>query len=232
MTTVDIEFESEVAMPVGGVVLSGTLSIPRGAAGLVVFAHGSGSSRFSPRNRTVAAYLQARGLATLLFDLLSGDEDEIDRRTREFRFDIRMLSARLVSVVSWLRGQPRTDRLNLGLFGSSTGAAAALIAAAAVSDGVLAVVCRGGRPDLAADALAEVRAPTLLIVGGDDREVIALNERAQAQMNCMTELVLVPGATHLFEEPGALEQVMQYAAHWMQRYLGGPPGPSRPAPAA
>ena len=221
----------ELAMPVSDVELPGQLAMPPNARGLVVFAHGSGSSRFSPRNQAVAGYLRERGLATLLFDLLSAREEEVDRLTRQYRFDIPMLSRRLVSVVRWLGTRSELAGLGTGLFGSSTGAAAALIAAALAPEAVNAVVSRGGRPDLAADHLPQVRAPTLLIVGDRDAEVIALNEQARARMTTDVELTLVPGATHLFEEPGTLEQVMRLAADWMLRHLASDAPRRRPAPA-
>ncbi len=199
--------------------LAGDLVVPAPTRGLVLFAHGSGSSRFSTRNRAVARRLQEGGLATLLFDLLTQDEEAIDARTAELRFDIPLLAGRLVGALDWLTSQPALAGLGVGLFGASTGAAAALIAAARRPDRIRAVVSRGGRPDLAGPALAQVRAPTLLIVGGDDREVLALNEAALAELNCEKTLQIVPGATHLFEEPGALEQVAQLARDWFLRHL-------------
>ncbi|MBM4184132.1 MAG: hypothetical protein FJ207_07865 [Gemmatimonadetes bacterium] len=209
------------------VLLSGDLAIPPDATGLVVFAHGSGSSRKSPRNRYVAGVLQEGGLATLLFDLLTADEEAVDQYTRELRFDIDLLAGRLVGATDWLARQPGVAELSLGYFGASTGAAAALIAAARRPERVFAVVSRGGRSDLAGAALPEVRAPTLLIVGGLDHEVIALNEDALARLRTPKQLAIVPGATHLFEEPGALEQVAELAEDWFRRHLASvdaPPG--------
>lgn len=205
-----------VRIPVDGVRLDGDLEVPPGAAGLVIFAHGSGSSRFSPRNRQVASTLREHGLATLLFDLLDTHEDT----TVAARFDIARLSARLEAVVTWATHQPDVARLPVGLFGASTGAAAALTVAARLPRVILAVVSRGGRPDLAGHAvLGDVQAPTLLIAGSADTDVVALNKSALASMNRAVELVLVPGATHLFDEPGALEQVALLASAWFARWL-------------
>jgi len=198
--------------------LYGDLVLPADARGLVIFAHGSGSSRHSPRNRFVAERINEEGLGTLLMDLLKEDEERIDEVTRELRFDIALLARRVSQVVTWARQQKSLKQLNIGLFGSSTGAAAALVAAADSAE-VKAVVSRGGRPDLAGDALTRVKCPTLLIVGGHDDVVIELNEAAKAQMSCPSELVVVPGATHLFEEPGTLENVADLAAEWFARYL-------------
>ncbi len=216
--------EQLVHLPAGPVTLEGNLVVPPNAQGIVVFAHGSGSSRFSPRNRFVARVLQEGGLATLLFDLLTSEEERIDQVTRHLRFDIPLLAERLVAVARWCTEQPTIQKLGLGLFGSSTGAAAALIAAAELPDLVQAVVSRGGRPDLAGPALPRVKAPTLLIVGGRDAPVIELNEQAMAQMRAPVELVIVPGASHLFEEPGTLEEVANLARDWFLRYLPGPQG--------
>jgi dienelactone hydrolase len=202
-------------------VLEGTLTVPQGAAGIVLFAHGSGSSRHSPRNRFVAAELQAGGLGTLLLDLLTPAEEAVDLRTRELRFDIGLLADRLVAAISWLRDGDATRDLSIGLFGASTGGGAALVAAARAPDDVGAVVSRGGRPDLAGDALPLVRAPTLLIVGAEDDVVVEMNRSAMARMTAPVQLVLVPGATHLFEEPGTLEAVAQLARDWFVRYLTG-----------
>jgi putative phosphoribosyl transferase len=199
--------------------LFGNLDIPEGATGLVVFAHGSGSSRHSPRNQFVARTLNNAGLATLLFDLLTQEEEAIDLRTREHRFNIGLLAERLVHATSWARQQEETRDLRIGYFGSSTGGAAALVAAAEIPQDVGAVVSRGGRPDLAGEALPKVQAPTLLIVGGNDDIVIELNEQARDRMRCERKLEIVPGATHLFEEPGALEQVAQLASDWFVRHL-------------
>ncbi|QYN39083.1 alpha/beta hydrolase [Pseudonocardia sp. DSM 110487] len=200
-----------------GVVVDGDLAIPDAATGLVVFAHGSGSSRHSRRNRHVASALQQRGLATLLMDLLTPDEEAIDAQTSEFRFDIELLARRLVGAADWLADEPSTRNLRLGYFGASTGAAAALVAAAR-NDRAAAIVSRGGRPDLAGGhALHAVRAPTLLIVG--DQQVIELNEVAEDRMPAERQLVIVPGATHLFEEPGALDRVAELAGNWFVQHL-------------
>jgi len=196
--------------------LEGTLTVPPGARGLVIFAHGSGSSRLSPRNRHVAEVLHRGGLATLLFDLLTPEEERVDRVTRELRFDIGLLSARLVGAIDWALAQPSTRGLPIGLFGASTGAAAALVAAARRPDVVRAVVSRGGRPDLAGDCLSQVSAPVLLIVGGRDSEVLALNEAARRRIGDHAELEVVPGATHLFEEAGTLEHAARLACRWFQ----------------
>ncbi len=204
-----------------GVRLEGIVSVPEEPRGLVVFVHGSGSSRHSPRNQFVAQTLQEGGLATLLFDLLTAYEEEIDLRTRHLRFDIDLLARRTAGVLEWLDLQPFAHDLKKGLFGSSTGAAAALMAAAELPNKVGAVVSRGGRPDLAGPALSRVQAPTLLIVGGNDEVVIDLNEQALAQMPKGSEkkLMIVPGASHLFEEPGALEYAARLARDWFQTYL-------------
>jgi putative phosphoribosyl transferase len=204
-----------------GVHLEGILSVPEQAKRLVVFVHGSGSSRHSPRNQYVAQTLQEGGLATLLFDLLTPSEEEIDLQTRHLRFDIDLLARRTVGVLEWLARQPYDYISSIGLFGSSTGAAAALIAAAELPDKVGSVVSRGGRPDLAGPALPKVQAPTLLIVGGDDEAVIHLNEQALAQMQPGAEkkLMIVPGASHLFQEPGTLEYAARLATDWFQTHL-------------
>jgi dienelactone hydrolase len=204
---------------VNHIALEGTLGVPANAPGLVLFAHGSGSSRFSSRNRYVARVLRDAGFATLLLDLLSPREEEVDEITRHHRFDIKMLADRLVTTIDWLESEPSTSTLSVGLFGASTGGGAALVAAAERPQRVSAVVSRGGRPDLAADALPKVKAPTLLIVGERDDIVIDLNEEARSQMRTEVRLVIVPGATHLFEEPGALEEVARLARHWFARYL-------------
>jgi putative phosphoribosyl transferase len=204
--------------------LEADLSLPGAARGLVLFAHGSGSSRFSPRNRQVARQLNEAGLATLLVDLLTPDEEAIDQRTRQLRFDIALLADRLVDLTDWLRAHGQTASLNIGYFGASTGAGAALAAAAQRPDTVRAVVSRGGRPDLAAQALAHVSAPTLLIVGGNDGAVIDLNRRALALLHGQKQLAIVPGATHLFEEPDALGAVSSLARDWFLRHLGRPAG--------
>ncbi|MGU7785020.1 dienelactone hydrolase family protein [Burkholderia sp. PU8-34] len=208
----------DIVMEIDGTRLDGVLTTPYGARGLVVFAHGSGSSRLSPRNRAVAATLVKAGFATLLFDLLERDEEYVDNRTGLYRFDIRLLANRLSAAISWARAQPDTGSLPVGLFGASTGAAAALVAAAH-DPGVGAVVSRGGRPDLAGDALEHVSAPTLLIVGACDEQVLQLNRLAAARLTCETAIEIVPGATHLFEEPGALDTVARLAAAWFNRWL-------------
>lgn len=200
--------------------LEGFLVVPRGASGLVIFAHGSGSSRFSPRNRAVARALREAGLGTLLFDLLSEEEEARDEYTGELRFDIPFLARRLAAVTEWARGQPELANLRFGYFGSSTGAAAALVAAALHPDLIHAVVSRGGRPDLAGPILARVQAPTLLLVGGRDLGVMELNEEALMRLGGLKDIHIVPGATHLFEEPGALEEVARLAAQWFVRHLG------------
>lgn len=213
------DLERTVHVRADAATLEGTLAIPPGAQGMVLFAHGSGSSRHSPRKRFVAEVLRDAGLATLLIDLLTADEEALDRRTAELRFDIGLLARRLTGAADWLVTHDATRRLAIGLFGSSTGAAAALVTAAERPATIHAVVSRGGRPDLAGDALPRVSAPTLLIVGGNDSPVIELNRIAMARLRCPHELVIVPGATHLFEEPGALEQVARLAAQWFARHL-------------
>lgn len=207
--------EQSVTMTIGAITLHGDLGLPREAKGVVLFAHGSGSGRLSPRNRFVAQTLQKRGLATLLLDLL--EEREADDRRKVF--DIDMLADRLLGATTWLRQLPATAHLPVGYFGASTGAGAALQAAARMPESVAAVVSRGGRPDLAAPYLARVAAPTLLIVGGHDWPVIEMNQEALAKLTCPKELIIVPGATHLFDEPGTLEQVADHAAEWFARYL-------------
>jgi dienelactone hydrolase len=219
-----VQPRTEVSIPAGSSLLEGELTIPEGAVGIVAFAHGSGSSRHSPRNRQVAQALNRAGLATLLLDLLEPGEEELDRRTGELRFDIPLLGSRLTGAVDWLAGQPATGALRIGCFGASTGAAAALVAAADRPARVSAVVSRGGRPDLAGEALARVRAPTLLIVGANDEVVLELNRRARAQMRGETVLEIVPGAGHLFQETGALERVELLAQTWFLRWLGAPAG--------
>jgi putative phosphoribosyl transferase len=200
-----------------GLSLAANRTPPHGKSrGIVVFAHGSGSSRHSPRNRQVAAILHSFGLGTLLLDLLTPEEEEVDMRTGEHRFDVHMLGERVVAAIDWLR---RVDASPIGLFGASTGAAAALIAAAERPEDVFAVVSRGGRPDLAGDDLPSVQAPTLLIVGSRDAAVLEMNESARARMQAETTLEVIPGATHLFEEPGALDEVARLALDWFERYL-------------
>jgi putative phosphoribosyl transferase len=217
--------ERLVRVAAGQAILEGILSIPAGATALVLFAHGSGSSRHSPRNRFVAGVLQRAGLATLLIDLLSAEEEKRDADTGHLRFDIGLLAERLVGATDWLGKEPATADFTVGYFGASTGAAASLVAAAERPDVVGAVVSRGGRPDLAGAALARVRAPTLLIVGGDDTPVIGLNRAALRQLGVGDkDLVIVPGATHLFEEPGALEEVARLASAWFVQHLTGRTG--------
>jgi putative phosphoribosyl transferase len=205
----------EVSIGLAKAVLEGDLGIPPHPSGIVLFAHGSGSSRHSPRNRFVAETLRTHGIATLLMDLLTESEDEIDQRTAQLRFNIRLLAKRLAGATTWAQRQPDLRGLSIGYFGASTGAAAALVAAAQLPSTIAAVVSRGGRPDLAGEALDSVLAPTLLIVGGLDGPVIELNEQALGQMRqCEKKLVIIPGATHLFEEPGTLDQVAELAAEW------------------
>lgn len=211
--------ERLIQIAAGGVTLEGNLIVPEQATGAVLFAHGSGSSRHSPRNRYVARQLNSAKFATLLVDLLTAQEEAVDARTGHLRFDIALLADRLIGATDWLLGHPDTRHLPLGYFGASTGAAAALVAAAQRPDAVGAVVSRGGRPDLAGPALPLVKAPTLLIVGGNDIQVIELNRAALAQLRCEKHLVIISGATHLFEEPGALEQVARLATEWFQRRL-------------
>ena len=218
------ERTTAVRVPVGDLWLQGDLGRPASPRGVVLFAHGSGSSRHSRRNQYVARALERRSLATLLIDLLTADEEAIDNQTAEFRFDIEMLSERLVVIVDWLRRQAATSSLPIGLFGASTGGGAALVAAARRAHEVAAVVSRGGRPDLAAAALSRVMSPTLLIVGGLDTDVVDMNRDAQRQMRGTVVLEIVPGATHLFEEPGALERVAQLAGDWFTEHM--PPASS------
>ena len=217
------QLERVVTVPTRDGPLEGTLTVPANARGIILFAHGSGSSRFSPRNRYVAQVLRDGGLATLLIDLLSPAEEQVDDVTRHLRFDIPMLADRLVDAIDWLAQEPQTSALPVGLFGASTGGGAALVAAAERPRRVGAVVSRGGRPDLAGDALPRVETPTLLLVGGDDAPVIELNEAARARMQADVRLEIVPGATHLFEEPGTLEAVAQHALEWFQRHLAAMP---------
>lgn len=212
--------EQEVVITTPEADLPGNLTLPAGTGGIVLFAHGSGSSRFSRRNRHVAEQLNGQGLGTLLFDLLTPEEHARDLQTTEWRFDIGLLSRRLAGAVDWVLGLPQLKALRIGLFGASTGAAAALNVAAAEPDAIAAVVSRGGRPDLAADALARVTAPTLLIVGSLDRGVLELNREAAAQLPGENRLAVVDGATHLFEEPGKLDEVARLAGDWFTRHLG------------
>ena len=214
--------ETTVTVPVGAVAVEGSLAIPDAAHGIILFAHGSGSSRHSPRNRYVAEELRLGGFGTLLLDLLTPAEEAVDERTRELRFDIELLAERLVEAIRWLARDDATQSLPVGLFGASTGAGAALVAAAREPQRVGGVVSRGGRPDLAGAALPNVQAPTLLIVGSRDEAVIELNERAKAQMTARVELVIVRRATHLFEEPGTLEEVARLTRDWFVRHLRGP----------
>jgi dienelactone hydrolase len=209
-----IEIEKSVRIPFDETYLEGNLILPKNAQGIVLFAHGSGSSRFSPRNRFVSNFLNERNLATLLIDLLTPEEGQIDDITREFRFDIKLLTDRLILITDWLLKDEQTRLLPIGYFGSSTGAACALEAAAIKGPLISAVVSRGGRPDLALEYLDAVIAPTLLIVGGNDQTVIELNQKALLQLRCEKKLAIIPKATHLFEEPGALEQVAKLAEEW------------------
>lgn len=212
--------EIEVSIKADHVVLGGTLNVPKSSTGIVLFAHGSGSSRRSPRNQYVARVLQSQGIGTLLFDLLAQKEESIDRLTAELRFDIRLLADRLVGATRWVMGNPDLRELKVGYFGASTGAGAALLAAADLPDTLAAVVSRGGRPDLAGEALRFVRAPTLLIVGENDEPVIGMNRLALDKLQCPEKrLVIIPGATHLFEEPGTLEEVARIATGWFTKHL-------------
>jgi putative phosphoribosyl transferase len=211
--------ERSIRVTAGGVMVDGDLRIPREADGIVLFAHGSGSSRHSSRNRYVARLLNGSGLATLLIDLLTVEEEAVDIRTAHLRFNIGLLAERLIGATDWLKQNDDTEHLAIGYFGASTGAGAALVAAAERPGLVKAVVSRGGRPDLAGPALAKVQAPTLLIVGGHDTQVIELNQIALAQLKCEKQLSIVPRATHLFEEPGALDEVARLAAQWFLRWL-------------
>lgn len=214
-----IDEERPVRIQAGSVMLEGDYALPGGIRGVVLFAHGSGSGRHSPRNRFVARALRNAGLGTLLLDLLTMEEEQVDLRTRHLRFDIELLAKRLVFATDWLKQQPDATDLKVGYFGASTGAGAALVAAARRPGAVSAVVSRGGRPDLAGPHLADVTAPTLLIVGGSDISVMALNQQALARLRCPKDLVIVPGATHLFEEPGALEEVARLASRWFTHHL-------------
>jgi putative phosphoribosyl transferase len=213
--------ESLVQVPADGALLDGDLTVPPRPGGIVLFAHGSGSGRFSPRNRAVADVLVRAGLATLLMDLLTAEEERVDRQTAHLRFDVELLGRRVTATIDWLADHPAVNDLPLGCFGASTGAAAALLAAAERPARVAAVVSRGGRPDLAGPALRQVTAPTLLIVGGDDPQVLALNRTALDALAGEARLEIVPGATHLFEEPGALQRVSELARDWFLRHLAG-----------
>jgi pimeloyl-ACP methyl ester carboxylesterase len=214
-----IHYQTDMKIPVGNIEVEGTLTMPPGAKGAVLFAHGSGSSRFSSRNQYVAKEFNKAKIATLLFDLLTAEEEEIDDVTAEYRFNITLLAERLIGATEWLRKDLLTKTLAFGYFGASTGAAAALIAAAKIPNDIVALVSRGGRPDLAGEYLPSVVAPTLLLVGGLDTEVIELNRLAMDQMTNKNKLVIIPNATHLFEEPGTLEQVAMVSADWFLRYL-------------
>ena len=214
-----IHNQIEIKIPLGNVVVEGTLTLPPEAKGVVLFAHGSGSSRFSPRNQYVAKEFNKATIGTLLFDLLTQEEEETDIVTAEYRFNIPLLAQRLIGATEWLRNDPQTKRFAFGYFGASTGAAAALIAAAKLPNEIAAVVSRGGRPDLAGEYLPNVVAPTLLLVGGLDAEVIELNQEAMDQMTAEKKLTIIPVATHLFEEPGTLEQVAKFSKDWFLRYL-------------
>ena len=213
------EQKNEVKIPSGSAIVYGNLEIPSGAEGIVLFAHGSGSSRFSPRNTFVADLLNKQGIATLLIDLLTEEEEAIDDYTGQYRFDVNMLAERLIDSTRWLKKNPSTQKLAVGYFGASTGAAAALIAAAKLSNDIKAVVSRGGRPDLAAENLPKVQAPTLLIVGGDDTEVLGLNRQALKLIHAEKRLEIIPGATHLFEEPGKLQEAAELAIDWFKKNL-------------
>ena len=214
-----LELDQAVRIRSGSAQLDGELKVPLGATGIVLFVHGSGSSRHSRRNQYVARVIREAGVGTLLFDLLTKQEEAIDAYTGELRFNIEFLAKRLVDATDWITSQPTTQHLRIGYFGASTGAAAALMAAVELSNIVAAVVSRGGRPDLARNALSKVKAVTLLIVGGNDDVVIELNEDAFAKLTCEKELKIVPGASHLFEEPGTLEQVAQLASDWFKKNL-------------
>jgi len=219
MVEAKLRIDQEIMIPIGENQLAGFLSIPENAKGLVLFAHGSGSSRHSKRNQFVAKYMQEEGLGTLLFDLLSEEEEKIDEMNRELRFNIPLLSERLIKTTEWVLSYEPTHGLGIGLFGASTGAAAALIAAAELSKDVKAVVSRGGRPDLAGSKLMHVKAPTLLIVGGADYGVIELNDKAFGLLTCEKKFEIVPHATHLFQEPGTLEEVGHKASIWFNQFL-------------
>lgn len=213
------EGTTSVRIPIDSMVLHGDLHVAAIPLGIVIFVHGSGSSRFSPRNRYVASELNNLGFSTLLLDLLTEEEHRIDEETAQYRFDIPLLARRSTLAANWMHAQPGMDKLPIALFGASTGAAAALITAAELGKGIAAVVSRGGRPDLAEEFLPKVEAPTLMIVGGEDETVLALNWKAMAQMKCIKKLHVVPGATHLFEEQGKLEQVVTEAGRWFLQYL-------------
>lgn len=214
-----LELDQELEIEIGKIKLSAFLNVPPDAKGIVLFAHGSGSGRLSPRNQYVAKYLQEENLGTLLLDLLTKDEEAEDNQTRQLRFNIPFLAKRLLDVTAWISSYQETHHLTIGFFGASTGAAAAIIAAADLGDKIKAVVSRGGRPDLAGNSLSHVRAPTLLIVGGDDFGVVELNKSAYDLLNCKKKLEIIPKATHLFEESGALEQVSRLSSNWFNQCL-------------
>lgn len=211
--------QHDISIPIDNIQLRGMLCVPETATGLVIFVHGSGSSRLSSRNQFVAHTLNAQNLATLLFDLLTPEEEQIDNVTRELRFNIGFLAKRLVKVTQWCRAHPQLKSLNYGYFGASTGAGAAIVAGSVLKQEIAAMVSRGGRPDLAGAALSETVAPILLIIGGDDKVVIELNQQAFSQLTCIRQLEIVPGATHLFEEPGTLEKAADLATNWFVKYL-------------
>jgi len=219
LTETETDISRDVVIPAGGVNLGGELIVSNKAAGVVLFAHGSGSGRYSPRNQFVARAIREAGVGTLLFDLLTPEEETFDSYTGHLRFDIGLLARRLVHATDWLATQKQTRELAVGYFGASTGGGAALVAAAELRNRVGAIVSRGGRPDLAGPALPFVEAPTLLIVGGNDYPVIEMNAAALAQLRCEKQMKIVPGATHLFEEPGALEEVARLAANWFVKHL-------------
>lgn len=219
MVQFTLDTEHPVMIPCEHVHLDGLLHIPKVVKGIVLFVHGSGSSRLSPRNQHIASILQQAGFATLLFDLLTPEEDEIDERTRQFRFDIGLLANRLDAASQWVFKNPVLNKLPMGYFGASTGGGAALVTAARLADHIKAVVSRGGRPDLADESLSYVQAATLFIVGGEDHQVIELNEMAFSKLHCVKELTIVPGATHLFEEPGKMDEVAKLATDWFKKYL-------------
>lgn len=211
--------KAEVKILAEDVLLMGELALPKNAQGIVLFAHGSGSSRHSVRNQYVASVLQSAGISTLLFDLLTLEEEAIDNRTSHLRFDIALLAERLIYATHWIQGNPSTNHMKIGYFGASTGGAAALVAAAVLGKQISAIVSRGGRPDLAGDTLPEVKSPTLLIVGGFDKIVIELNQQALELLQCEKHLEIIPAASHLFEEPGKLEEVAKVASDWFIRFL-------------
>jgi predicted alpha/beta-hydrolase family hydrolase len=217
-----MSLSSEIRIDLKNDALTGDLSIPEASHGVILFAHGSGSSRLSPRNGCVANYLNECGFATLLIDLLSSAEEDIDQYSRHLRFDIPLLAQRLILAIEWLSSSAETKELPIGLFGASTGSAGAILAAVEARRSISAVVSRGGRPDLAWSHLHRLKAPTLLIVGGEDDEVLDLNKHASTQMRCPHKIAIVPGATHLFEEPGTLERVAQLASDWFSQYVGPP----------